>query len=134
KFSLLLKLALVTVLLLGIAAVLSFEHDLRALLQHALQVLRAAGPASFFLAMALLPAAGVPLSFFCLTAGSAFGPQLGMPVVILLSLTAITANISLGYLLAKRVLRPSLTFLLTYFGYRLPQVQSGDVTDLIVMV
>ncbi|MDQ2641368.1 MAG: VTT domain-containing protein [Pseudomonadota bacterium] len=99
-----------------------------------LRFLRSAGPTTFFLAMAILPAIGAPLSFFCLTAGSVFAPQLGMPAVILLSLAAIAANMALSHLLARRALRPPLGYLVSRLGYQLPPVKSGDVTDLIVLL
>src|SRR5690606_17746202 len=121
-------------LLLGVVALLAVGYDMKSLIQQGLQLLREGGPVPFFLAMALLPAAGAPLSFFCLTAGSVFGTQLGMFVVMLLSLTAITVNIALSFLLANRALRPPLQFLLTRLGYQLPQVQSGNATDLIVLL
>lgn len=121
-------------LLLGLAALLAMGHDLRAFIQQGLELLRAAGPVTFFLAMALLPAAGAPLSFFCLTAGSVFGPQLGMPAVMLFSLVAIAANIALSYLLASRALRPPLEYVLKRLGYQLPRVATGDATDLIVLL
>lgn len=132
--ALLLKLTLAAVLLLGVAALLAQGQDLKALFQLLLDLLHSAGPTTFFLAMALLPAIGAPLSFFCLTAGSVFGPQLGMPAVTLLSLTAIAANIALSHLLASRALRPPLDYAVKRLGYQLPRVQSGDVTDLIVLL
>lgn len=118
----------------GIGALLLHGQDLRAILQQLVNLLRSAGPAPFFLAMAVLPAIGAPLSFFCLTAGSVFGPQLGLPAVIVLSLCAIAANIALSHALARHALRPPLEYLIGRLGYRLPHVQSGDMTDLIVLL
>lgn len=132
--ALLLKLGLAALLLLGVATVLTQGQDLKAFLQLLLDLLRSAGPTLFFLAMAFLPAIGAPLSFFCLTAGGIFAPQLGMPLVILLSLLAIATNIALSHLLARRALRPPLEYLVKRLGYQLPQVRSGDVTDLIVLL
>lgn len=128
------KLTLAAAALLGLVLWLGAGHDVGAVVQAALDLLRSAGPAPFFLSMAILPAFGAPLSFFCLTAGSVFGPLLGMPLVILLALSAIGANVSLSYLLASRALRPPLEYLLRRLGYQLPQVDSGDVTDLIVLL
>jgi uncharacterized membrane protein YdjX (TVP38/TMEM64 family) len=108
--------------------------DLRALLEHGLALIRDTGPVVFFTAMAVLPAVGAPLSFFSITAGSVFGPQLGLPLVIVLSLAAIVANMALSYLLARRAFRPVLEYLVQRLGYRLPQVDSGDVTDLIILL
>lgn len=131
---LLFKIALAVLLLLGIALWWGSGHDFKALVHQVLDFLRSTGPTTFFIAMALLPALGAPLSFFCLTAGPVFGPLLGMPLVILLSLSAIAANISLSYLLASRALRPPLEHLLRRLGYQLPRVDSGDVSDLTVLL
>jgi uncharacterized membrane protein YdjX (TVP38/TMEM64 family) len=131
---LLTKLAIAAAGLMAITLMLARGHDIPAAIRHALEVLRNAGPTAFFLAMALLPAIGMPLSFFCLTAGSVFGPQLGMPLVLFFSLTAVGTNIAISYLLASRALRPPLQYLLRRLDYQLPQVQSGDVTDLIVLL
>lgn len=132
--ALLIKLAVAAMLLLGVGFLLARDRDLMGLVQQGLALIRTTGPTSFFLAMALLPALGVPLSFFCLTAGSVFGPQLGMPVVMTLSLAAIATNIALSYLLATRALRPLLESLLSRLGYQMPRVASGDATDLIVLL
>jgi uncharacterized membrane protein YdjX (TVP38/TMEM64 family) len=94
----------------------------------------AAGPVVFFSAMALLPSFGVPNSPFALAAGPVFGERLGLPVVTLLGFAAITFNLTLTYWLARRWLRPLCARLLERFGYRLPLVESGDVTDLIVLI
>ena len=94
----------------------------------------AAGPAVFFGAMAVLPAFGVPNSPFALTAGPVFGERLGLPVVALLGLTAITLNLTLTYWVARRWLRPLCKRMLERFGYELPAVATGDVTDLIVLI
>ena len=94
----------------------------------------AAGPAVFFGAMAVLPAFGVPNSPFALTAGPVFGERLGMLGVTLLGLTALSINLTLTYWVARRWLRPLCKRLLERFGYRLPAVATGDVTDLIVLI
>lgn len=132
--SLLLKVTLLAAFAAGILALFVRGYDFGAIIRQGVELLRAAGPVTFFLAMMLLPAVGAPLSFFCLTAGSVFGPQFGMGVVMLSSLAAIAANIALSYLLASRLLHPPLQRLVKWLGYNLPQVQSGDATDLIVLL
>jgi uncharacterized membrane protein YdjX (TVP38/TMEM64 family) len=134
KSTLIGKVALLTMLMLAAGSLLSLGYDLKQLLQQGLELVRSAGPTMFFLSMAVLPAAGAPLSFFTLTAGSVFGPQLGMPLVLALSLVSITVNMVLGYLLANRVLRPPMQSLLTRLGYKVPQLDSGDASDLIVLL
>jgi uncharacterized membrane protein YdjX (TVP38/TMEM64 family) len=93
-----------------------------------------AGPGVFFSAMALLPLAGVPMSPFALSAGPLFGARLGTPVVVLLGLAAITFNLSVTYWLARRWLRPLLSRVVQRLGYRLPEVERGDATDLIILL
>ena len=132
--ALLLKLAVVAVVLLAGVALVARGYDVKGLIQQGLGVIRGAGPVTFFLAMALLPAVGAPLSFFSLTAGSVFSPQIGTPAVILLSVAAITFNMALCHVLASRAFRPVLEALVKRLGYRLPQVESGDVNDLIVLL
>jgi len=100
----------------------------------ALGWIRGAGPWTFFSAMALLPAAGVPMLTFTLTAGSAFGQRMGMPAVVAASLVATVTNLALTYWLARRALRPWLTKFIVRMGYRMPEVESGDITDLIVIL
>lgn len=128
------KLLLGTALLMGAWFLLSRQPQLKGFVNAGIELLRGAGPIIFFSCMALLPAMGAPLSFFCLTVGPVFGPQLGMPVVILLSVLAIAVNIAVSHLLARRALRPPLEYLVKRLGYQLPQVASGNVTDLIVLL
>lgn len=132
--ALLLKLGL-AVAVLGVGAVLVLRGvDVKGLVQTGLDVLRGAGPLAFFGAMAVLPAVGVPLSPFALTAGSAFGPVLGMPGVVACALAAVCANIAGSYWLASRAFRPLLERVVTRLGYRLPQVEAGDAADLIILL
>jgi uncharacterized membrane protein YdjX (TVP38/TMEM64 family) len=134
KRALLLKLAAVVVVL-GVAALLVLRGvDVKGLVQRALETVQHAGPLVFFGAMAVLPAIGAPLSPFSLTAGSIFGEQLGMPLVITYALLAVTLNIVGTYFLASRAFRPLLEKLVTRLGYRLPEVAAGDAADLIILL
>src|SRR5436190_274616 len=96
--------------------------NIRELFDRAMDRIRDAGPTAFFTAMALVPALGVPVTAFTLTAGSAFGERLGMPVVVALSLLALTVNMIFSYALARRALRPLLEWLVKKLGYSLPTV------------
>jgi uncharacterized membrane protein YdjX (TVP38/TMEM64 family) len=131
---LLLKLAAAVVALAVVGLLLLRGYDVKALFGRTLDYVRSAGPAVFFLAQALLPALGVPQTAFSLTAGSLFGERLGMGAVVLCSTLALVANMALTYWLASRLLRPVLERLLTRLGYRLPEVEAGDVTDVIVLL
>lgn len=97
-------------------------------------ILQAGGPWVFFVAMALLPAVGAPLSMFSLTAGRAFGAQMEMGWVIAAAFAAIGVNILFTYWLARRVFRPRIARLVTRFGYKLPELDKADLTDLIVIL
>lgn len=132
--ALLIKLAVVGVALLGAAGLAMRGLDLRALLEQGMGLIRAAGPVAFFTAMALLPACGMPMLAFSLPVVSLFSEKLGTVPVLLLSLLAMTANFTLTYALARRGLRPLVTRLVTRLGYRMPQVEAADATDLIVIL
>lgn len=100
----------------------------------ALDLIAAAGPVAFYAAMATLPVFGAPMGPFAVASGLVFRDQLGLPLVLMLSVAAMTSNITIAYWLARRWLRPPLTRLVTRWGYTLPQVDSGDATDLIVLL
>lgn len=99
-----------------------------------LKIVADAGPAVFFLAMATLPAVGAPLMPFAIAAALVFRERLGLPLVMVLGVLAMSFNIAVTYWLARRWLRPVLTRLLARWGYNLPQVESGGATDLIVLL
>ena len=121
--------------ILGVAAVLVLRGiNVREWIEKTMEVIRDAGPWAFFGAMAVLPGFGVPVSAFTLTAGSAFAEQLGMPLVVALSLLAITVNFMITYALARRGLRPLLERLMQRLGYSLPPMDQGDLKDLAIIV
>jgi uncharacterized membrane protein YdjX (TVP38/TMEM64 family) len=108
--------------------------QLHALSERCLAILTSCGPWAFFAAMALLPAVGMPLMAFSLTAGPAFGPSMGIGWVVAAGLAAITFNLLLTYWLARRALRPFLEKVMKRWGHRLPKLDVADTTDLIVAV
>ncbi len=128
------KLAALAIVGLGLAVLLLRGFDVRGLVDQLLAAIRSAGPVAFFVAMALLPAVGVPILTFALTAGPVFGDRLGLPLVLALSLAAVTVNIVLTFFLARGAFRPLLVWLFARLGYRLPQVDPSDETGLIVIV
>jgi uncharacterized membrane protein YdjX (TVP38/TMEM64 family) len=95
---------------------------------------RGLGAPTYFLLMALLPAAGCPLSVFTLTAGPVFAPTLGMPVVLLLVWLSLAVNLALTYWLARYALRPWLEKLCCWLGYKLPQAAPADQRSLVILV
>ncbi len=129
-----LKIAVVLVVL-AVGAVLVLRGlDVRALIEKAMALVRAQGPVMFFLAEAVLPGVGAPVMPFHFTAGPAFGEQLGMPLVVVLSCAALTVNMLVTYWLARWALRPVLERLLLRFGYKLPALAAGDLTDLTIVL
>lgn len=115
--------------------------DLRACIQWAqaevkwgLDLIAGAGPVVFFSCMVLLPALGVPMLAFVLPAGALFGERFGLGGVIGLCLAAVTANMLLSYSLARWILRPWLSRLIVRLGYKMPELQGSDATDLLVIM
>jgi uncharacterized membrane protein YdjX (TVP38/TMEM64 family) len=103
-------------------------------IDHLVAVLSAGGPWLFFGGMAVLPAVGMPMMAFSLTAGPAFAPTLGVGGTVAAALAATTVNLVLTYALARRALRPLLMRLMERLGYRLPEVETKDSIDLIVIL
>ncbi|HVW21749.1 MAG TPA: VTT domain-containing protein [Opitutaceae bacterium] len=118
---------------LGIVA-LTQRNALLALIGRGIAAIAACGPWVYFGAMAALPALGVPSTFFTLTAGSAFGPRLGMGWVIAAGILATTLNIAATYVLARWFLRGWLQRLMVRLGYKLPEVAPGDAADLVIIL
>ena len=135
------KLALAAVLALAVvAAILQYIgwqtawDEGKRVYTATMSAIESAGPAVFFSAMAILPGLGAPNLAFALVAGPVFGERFGLPLVIVFGLAALTFNLIVTYWLARTWLRPLLSRLLARFGYALPQVDSGDITDLIVLL
>jgi uncharacterized membrane protein YdjX (TVP38/TMEM64 family) len=130
------KIAVVVVMLAagGLFLLHQMQINPRELMDRGMETIRDAGPWVFFTAATLLPALGVPTLPFLLTAGPAFATKLGMGAVIALSLAALVANMALTYLLARRALRPLLENLMKRLGYKLPEVDSENTTDLVMLL
>ena len=125
----------VGLIVLAVAAVFLLRGvNLREWIEQAMTLIRGAGPLAFFSAMAILPGLGVPVMPFHLTAGSAFGEQLGMPWVVALCLLAVTINLVVTYALARRAMRPLLERIMKRLGYSLPAMEDGDLTDLTIIL
>jgi uncharacterized membrane protein YdjX (TVP38/TMEM64 family) len=122
-------------LVLGVVGVLILRGlDWRAWLETGMGWVRSAGPAAFFVAMAIAPGLGVPVIPFDLAAGPVFGEQLGMPLVVALSIASLCVNMLLTYALARRALRPVLEKLMGRLGYRLPRMDAADLVDLTIVM
>lgn len=130
----LVKLAVVAAVLVVGAVLVLRGFDVKGTIERVLATVRSAGPVAFFAAQAVLPALGAPQTAFSIPAGSLFGAQLGMPVVVLLSTLALAANMALSYWLASSLMRPLCEKVVARLGFKIPSVESGDVTDLIVLL
>jgi uncharacterized membrane protein YdjX (TVP38/TMEM64 family) len=75
-----------------------------------------ARPLPFFIAMAVLPAIGLPFTPLYLLAGATFDLRLA----ILGTALALAANLTFCYFVGSSGLRPRLVSLFTRFGYELP--------------
>lgn len=86
---------------------------------------RSLGAGWFFAAFAVLPALGVPVSIFALSAGPLFVSRLGLPAVLALSGASMAVSMVLAYALARWALRPWLVRLLGFLGYSAPTIPAG---------
>jgi uncharacterized membrane protein YdjX (TVP38/TMEM64 family) len=128
------KLVVLGVVVVVIAALVLRGVDVRGVAQAFMDLIRQIGPWAFFLAMAVLPALGAPMTAFTIPAGEAFAPQLGLGVVIAVSLAAIAVNMALAYWLSRYALRPLLTRLITRYGYTVPRVTPGNALNILLVV
>jgi uncharacterized membrane protein YdjX (TVP38/TMEM64 family) len=108
--------------------------ELKALARQWLATMRSAGPVPFFTAWAVLPAFGVPLSIFTLSAGPMFGERLGLGGVLAGAAVSLACNLALTYWLARRWLRPWLERLVRRAGYQIPVVEPDDRLELTLLL
>lgn len=108
--------------------------NVRASIDAGVGVLRDAGPWAFFTGMALLPAVGFPISFFHLTAGTAFAGQLGMGGVLVAAGVAIAVNLSLTYWLARYAFRPFVEEMVGRTKYRIPVLAPDEHAEITLLL
>ncbi|MCW1924152.1 VTT domain-containing protein [Luteolibacter arcticus] len=87
-----------------------------------LEVLNTAPPALFLAGMVLLPLGPFPVSVLFVLAGARFGAVAGFG----LGMLALAVNMTLGYWLARRVVRTPLERWLTGRGIAVPRLGSED--------
>lgn len=92
---------------------------------------RAAGPAAYFTAMALLPA---PLAWFTVPAGELFAAQLTLPGVVVAALLAVAVQLALSYAVARYGLRPLIARLIRHRGYTVPRVTPENALSVALLV
>jgi uncharacterized membrane protein YdjX (TVP38/TMEM64 family) len=128
------KLAVLAVVLLAAAVLVLLYVNVPALIDRTMAVIRGVGPVTFFAAMAVLPAFAVPMSFFTIPAGEAFGLRFGLGGVIAIALVILAVNLALTYWVARYALRPALTGLLKRYGYSVPRVTADNALAITLVV
>lgn len=109
-------------------------HDPREAMEWVLDRVRGLGPVAFFSAMTVLPAAALPVSVFTLSAGPVFGPTLGLPWVVAISLACLGLNLALTYVLARWLMRPWVERFCAWLGFKIPEVSEADQRSLVILV
>jgi len=127
-------LALAGLAVIAIAVLVLHDLDWRLLVDQGMAIIRAAGPGVFFTAMAILPAFGMPLGLFTIPAGEAFGTQMGLGNVIVVSMTMIAVNLALGYWVARYLFRPVLIVIFARYGYQVPRVTPENALQIALVV
>jgi uncharacterized membrane protein YdjX (TVP38/TMEM64 family) len=107
----------IAVLVIGVAYLVFsiWDHDAF------MRWIQDASPVPFFLAMAVLPAIGVPLTPFMVVAGATFGFWGGL----IGTAVAVSINLFIAYAIAHSALRPRLDALLRRFDYKVPDFTGG---------
>jgi uncharacterized membrane protein YdjX (TVP38/TMEM64 family) len=107
----------VAVVLAVVPVIAHAEHrSIAATVNRVVELCHSAGPWVYFAAMAILPVFGFSLFAFVASAGPLFVPSLGAAAVIASGVAALTVNVTLSYLLARRALRPLAERLIRHFG------------------
>lgn len=95
----------------------------------AIDMLSQTHPFVFFLAIALLPLIGCPVSPLLIAGGLAYGPVIGMVV----ALAGMAVNNALGYWLAASVFREWIEKLIQKRNWRIPVVPDQQAGRVVVM-
>lgn len=121
-------------LLLAAIVLLALHWDVRSHFQRTVEFFRDAGPVPFFVAMALLPAVGFPLSMFTVAVALVFVPTLGLGPVLVCTVAAVAVNVAFSYWFAAHALRPLVARLVRRFGYNLPEIQPHAAWPIVLLV
>jgi uncharacterized membrane protein YdjX (TVP38/TMEM64 family) len=117
---------LVGLVALGCAlGLLALQLDLGAQMKRCLEYVRAEGAGMFFIAMAVLPFFGFPVSPFIFSAGALFAPTHGAGWVIAGGMAALAFNVAVSYWFAAFALRPWMERVIVWLGYSAPQLPAG---------
>jgi uncharacterized membrane protein YdjX (TVP38/TMEM64 family) len=122
------------ILVLAVLYAGASHFGLRGQVARTVAFFRDAGAWPFFTAMAVLPAAGFPISAFNVVAGPVFGPTMGVGTVIACAVLAIAVNLAGSYWIADRALRPLLERLVKRWGYPVPELPAGSAWEITLVV
>lgn len=115
----------------GVAVLAVLAFSLRELpVQRVVEAIRDMGPVPFFLALAVLPVIGFPVTPFYFLAGATFG----VPVSLLGTGLSQALNLVLAYWLARRYLRGLLEKMVARADYRIPEVQPKNYVNFAILV
>jgi uncharacterized membrane protein YdjX (TVP38/TMEM64 family) len=118
-------------LAVGVVVVGALAYSLRNFpVQSLVQAIRDTGPLPFFLAMAVLPVIGFPVTPFYLLAGATFGVPLSLAGTALSQ----ALNLFLAYWLARRYLRGVIEKLVERANYTIPKVQPRHYVNFSILV
>jgi len=134
KKGLLIKIGVLGLAVLVVGVLLLRGVNLKALLVQVMAIIGDAGPWVFFTGVALLPACGFPLMAFTLTAGPAFGAQLGLGGVLAAYGAAVGINLTLTYWLASYALRPWVERLVARAGYKIPHIEEKEHLEVTLLL
>jgi len=104
---------------------LALRMDVGAQMKRCLEIVRAEGAGVFFVAMAVLPSFGFPVSPFIFSAGALFAPTLGPGMVVACGIAALSFNVAVSYWFAAFALRPWMERVVVWLGYTVPQLPEG---------
>lgn len=121
KWTILGGLVLAGVLVVAAATVLLEDFSIRDAIDQLSAWIQSLGPRTFFVALAVLPAFGAPVSPFYVLSGS-----FGKTLAIVGCLGALTVNIAFTYILARWLLHPIAEKLVALTGRKIPVVKKED--------
>lgn len=115
----------------GLALLIAFSLLAREVpVQTVVEFLRDMGPVPFFIAMALLPVIGFPVTPFYLLAGATFGIWMSLAGTALSQ----ALNLLVAYWLARRYLRGWIEKLVKGAQYKIPEVQPKNFVNFTILV
>lgn len=127
-----LALAVLAAVGVGVLLLAAFDFDLAAIkasLKELLALLASIHPAALFLAIAILPCLGVPVSPLLVAGGLAYGKPIGL----LIGFTGMAVNNALSYGLAAYPLRRFIEGVIHSRGWKIPEIPKKEEVRVIIV-